>query len=93
MSSDNFIWVWKFPDGYRVTWVEQAPDNLYIHKWESLKDFKRCVKEYFEYSKLYETKEEALNAVESIEKDFYINDDYCVGIEYGVIEYEFDFKI
>ena len=31
MSADTFIWVWKFPDGYRVT-EEQAPDNLVYNK-------------------------------------------------------------
>ena len=95
MSADTFIWVWKFPDGYRVTGVEQAPDNLVYNKeyFDSYEEFKMVVDDYFKGSELYKTKEEAYKKVKEIEKEFYDDDDFYVWIEYWTIEYEFDFKI
>ena len=61
MSADTFIGVWKFTDWYRVTGVEQAPDNLVYNKeyFDSYEEFKMVVDDYFKRSKLYKTKEEA----------------------------------
>ena len=63
MSADTFGWICKLKDWYRICFW-QAPDNLCIEKW-----YETYVAEYFWWSKTYDTKEEAIIALDDVYKE------------------------
>lgn len=94
MSADTFIGVWKFKDWYRVTWIEQAPDNLvYNPRVETKEEFEDTVRLYFKNSKLYSNIEDAIKKANIIRDKFEQDDEYWMDIEYWIQFYNFNFKI
>ena len=85
MSADNGIYVAQFKNGFRVI-EASAIDNLYYYSKNS-KENKDVWKEYWENSKVFPTKQEALLYAHELAEEYYI-------LEYGVnyigkgVEYE-----
>jgi hypothetical protein len=68
MSADNGVYIAKFPDGYRVAHA-QAIENIDYYP-AGTKERKAMLKNYFEKSDLYETKEQAFAMGYRIESEF-----------------------
>lgn len=65
MSADNWIYIAKFPDGYRVAHA-MAIENVDYYPENSI-DRKIVLKGYFGKSKVHTTIESAVNAAKEIE--------------------------
>ena len=89
MSADNGIYILQSKDGFRVIHA-QAIENLCwwntedkdTSKWEERSEINpKVLKDYFEKSKVFKTKEEALKEAfrlyDEIEREYYL-------IEYGI---------
>lgn len=86
MSADTGIYIAKFPDGYRVTEVVQAIENIDWHG-RGTKARKKQLSSYFGNSPVFEKREDAeVYALEIYHK--YENDECKFGIgcpiEYGI---------
>lgn len=97
MSADTFMWVAEFPDGWRITGVEQAPDNLEYDKeyYKSKGEFINMVREYFWDSEVYDTSFEAYKAHTAAYDDYFKDeeDERGLFLEHWTLSYKFDFTI
>jgi hypothetical protein len=94
MSADTFIGIGRFPNWYRVTNIEQAPDNLsYWDHFDNLEEFINEVNEYFCDSEVFKTLELAMDKAMDVERKFNETDDFGMWLEYWIVKYKFDFKI
>jgi hypothetical protein len=94
MSSDTSIWVWKFKDWYRCTWVVQCIDNIdwYREKWIT-EEYIDEVRSFFWDSEVFKTLELAMDKAMDIERKFEEDDDWGFWLEYWIVKYEFDFNL
>jgi len=86
MSSDTGIYVAKFSDGYRVTGVVQAIENIDYYPKGSVKR-KGQLQNYFGNSEIFPTEEEAFFKAIEIRREYEKDEeDFGMGcpVEYGI---------
>ena len=86
MSADTSIGIAKFKRWWRCTPVVQCIDNIewYKENWTK-EEYKQCVEDYFN-PEIYTTKEEVLDKTTDIERDYCVDDDYGMWLEYWVVD-------
>jgi hypothetical protein len=86
MSADTGIYIAQFPDGYRVTEVVQAIENVFYYE-PGTEDYKSMVASYFGKSPVFEciknAEAYAFEVYHKYEEDERDSDFYCL-IEYGI---------